>query len=273
MYDSHMHSIHSGDSKMSIDEICEIAIEKGLKGITVTEHVSIRRYKKGEDYTRHILNSFADCKEAAEKYKGVLEVRHGMELGEYTTNPDIANDFLNIPDIDLVLGSLHAVRYLHYGNMPVIQIMKQEDFKAEQIEEFLGEYYNQLLEIAKVADIDVLAHLTYPLRYACRIFGVSTLPENAFPIICEILKTAVERGIGIEVNTRSIGKDHNEFVPNEKILAEYKRLGGKLLTLGGDAHSKSEIGNAFAEAKEMLRSLGFESYYYYDKRKPVEVKL
>ena len=133
MYDSHMHSIHSGDSKMSIDEICETAIEKGLKGITVTEHVSIRRYKKGEDYTRHILNSFADCKEAAEKYKGVLEVRHGMELGEYTTNPDIANDFLNIPDIDLVLGSLHAAEFAHYGNMPVWNMMKCEDFKAEHL--------------------------------------------------------------------------------------------------------------------------------------------
>ena len=273
MYDSHMHSIHSGDSKMPIDDMCALAIERGLSGITITDHVSIRRYKRGDDYTKHIRNSFADCKAASEKYKGKLEVRLGMELGEFTTDPEIAKDFLSLPEIDLVLGSLHAAEFMHYGNMPVWNMMKTEDFKAEYLESLFEEYYKQLLAVATVSDVDVLAHITYPLRYACRIFGVTTLSDNVHTLIFEVLKMAIKRDIGIEVNTRSIGKDQNEFVPNERILAEYKRLGGKILTIGSDAHAPSELGHAVKDAKEMLRSLGFESYHYFDKRKAIEVKL
>lgn len=267
-----MHSVHSGDSKMPVDIICQIAIAKGLKGITITDHVNIMRYNKGEDYTRHILDSYADVEKAKKKYKDILEVRHGFELGEYHINPEIAKEFINLPDTDQILCSLHALEFLDY-RCSLTTMFERGDFKTENIDALLDKYYDTLIEIAKVADVDIFAHLTYPVRYTCRYFGICTIPERIYKRIFEILRIAVERGIAIEVNTASVGRDHNDFVPNERVLREYKNLGGKLVTIGCDAHKEEQIGHALEEAAEFLKSLGFEHYYYYDKRSPIAVKL
>ncbi len=257
---------------MPVDTICKIAAEKGLKGITITDHVNIMHYNKGEDYTRHILNSYADVEEAKKKYKGILEVRHGFELAEYHANPEIAKDFINIPDTDQILCSLHALEFLDY-RCSLTTMFEEKNFKVESIAPLLDQYYDTLVETAKVADVDIFAHLTYPTRYTCRYFGIDTIPERIYERIFEILKIAVERRIAIEVNTASIGRDNNDFVPNERVLREYKRLGGTLVTIGCDAHKEEQIGHALSEAAEFLKSLGFTHYYYYDKRKPIAVKL
>lgn len=272
MFDSHMHSAHSGDSKMPVDTICQIAIAKGLKGITITDHVNIMHYSKGEDYTRDILNSYADVDAAKEKYKGLLEIRHGFELGEYNINPEIAQDFIDIPNTDQILCSLHSLEFLDY-RCSLTTMFDSDDFKAENLDALLDKYYDILIDIAKVADVDVFAHLTYPARYCARYFGIYTIPERIYEHVFEILKIAIRRGIAIEVNTASVGRDNNDFVPDERVLREYKNLGGKLVTIGSDAHRENQIGHALNEAANLLKSLGFTHYYYYDKRKPVAVEI
>ena len=272
MFDSHIHSVHSGDSEMPIDTICQIAITRGLKGITITDHVNLMRYSKGEDYTRHILNSYADVETAKEKYKGILEVRHGFELAEYHANPEIAAEFTAIPNTDQILCSLHALEFLDY-RCSIMTMFDRGDFDIKNIDPLLDKYYDILVNTAKVVDADIFAHITYPVRYTCRYFGIDTLPERIYERVFEILKIAIDRGIAIEVNTASIGRDINDFVPDERILREYKKLGGKLVTIGCDAHKEHQIGHAFEEASNLLRSIGFTHYYYYDKRKPIAVEL
>ena len=199
-------------------------------------------------------------------------MRRGFELAEYHANPKIAAEFTAIPGADHIFCSLHGLEFLNYRCS--IDVMFEDDaFKAENLDSLLDQYYDTLLKTAKEVDADIFAHLTYPVRYTSRYFGIDKLPERIYLRIFEILKTAVDRGIAIELNTASIGRDHNDFVPDERVVREYKKLGGKLITIGSDAHRVEMIGKAFAEAKEFLKSLGFEHYYYYDKRKPFAVKL
>ena len=40
-YDTHIHTLHSPDSIQPLDEICETAIERGLRGITITDHAEL----------------------------------------------------------------------------------------------------------------------------------------------------------------------------------------------------------------------------------------
>ena len=68
MFDSHIHSQNSLDSKQTVDEICQAAIEKGLTGITVTDHVDMWFYEREHTYQR-ILSSIAEVTAAKEKYK------------------------------------------------------------------------------------------------------------------------------------------------------------------------------------------------------------
>ena len=52
-----------------------------------------------------------------------------------------------------------------------------------------------------------------------------------------------------------------------------RKLGGRLVTIGTDAHVTKNIASGFNEAKAMLKKIGFEKYHYYKNRNPVEVAL
>ena len=62
-------------------------------------------------------------------------------------------------------------------------------------------------------------------------------------------------------------------MPCESIVKKYFGLGGRLVTIGTDAHGTENIAVGFNEAKIMLKEIGFENYHYYKNRKPVSVKL
>ena len=126
---------------------------------------------------------------------------------------------------------------------------------------------------AKSDDIDILAHLTCLLRY---INGKYKRTVNALDFkkeIKEILSELIKHNTALEVNTSGIGSFYGEYMPQEEFIKMYYDMGGRLITLGSDSHIPENVGNAFTEAKEMLKSIGFKEYYYYEKRKPIAVKL
>ena len=57
-----------------------------------------------------------------------------------------------------------------------------------------------------------------------------------FLIITEILKTVIQDGKGIEINTSSRRYGLKDSTPSRDILKLYKELGGKIITIGSDSH-------------------------------------
>ena len=106
MYDSHIHSLNSPDAEQSVDLVCNQAIEKGISGITFTDHAHLLRMEE-LDIVNRIKQSIADVREAQEKYKGKLEVYCGVELDEEHRAPEAAQQILALTDYDVVLGSIH----------------------------------------------------------------------------------------------------------------------------------------------------------------------
>ena len=62
-------------------------------------------------------------------------------------------------------------------------------------------------------------------------------------------------------------------MPDPEILNRYKAMGGKMITLGSDSHTPGTLGVHFAETAEYLKSLGFESNFYFKNRMPHEEAL
>ena len=93
--------------------------------------------------------------------------------------------------------------------------------------------------------------------------------ERYYDRIRAILRTAVENGRGMEVNTYR-GRTIAEWEP---ILALYRECGGEILTVGSDAHVPSGVGKGIREALELMAHCGFRYVCTYDKHKPVFHKL
>ena len=85
-------------------------------------------------------------------------------------------------------------------------------------------------------------------------------------ILDECLRTLIEKGKGIEVNTAGFKYGLGHPNPHEAILKRYRELGGELVTIGSDAHDTSAIASDYDKAMEALEYAGFKYYCMYMNR-------
>lgn len=256
----HSHTKFSHDSNCEPTDGFNSARGKGLAGYAITDHCDIESCEIN-DVKAPIIQSVKTARSLGE---GVLA---GVEMGEALWHNDVANDIIASADLDIVLGSVHAVRYGEY-TMPFSGI----DFSAfskKQIFEYMNAYFNDMLETLEKCDFDVLSHLTNPLKYITGKYGIKVNLKEYSEIIDKILKGIIEKGIALEVNTACIGSSYNEFMPEKPIIARFKELGGYLVTLGSDAHTADRMTNGFTDAVRALKEIGFKNLYYFKKRIPI----
>ena len=87
------------------------------------------------------------------------------------------------------------------------------------------------------------------------------------------MRKVVEDGKGIEVNTSYHRYGLGDSTPSKDILRLYRALGGWILSIGSDGHKREELGGYVGEAKEVVRSLGFEELCTVEQMKPMFHKL
>ena len=111
-----------------------------------------------------------------------------------------------------------------------------------------------------------MSHLTLILRYVSGKYKIKVDLDEFLPIIDQILKTLISREKALEFNTSEF--ENIGFMPNEEIIKRYRSFGGELITIGTDAHLPENMDYGFREAVNVLKSCGFNGYYYYKNRKP-----
>lgn len=258
--DCHTHTRFSHDSVCDPAESVRFAKEKGVFGIAFTDHFDTE-YEKNID----IVTPIRDSVNTAGTFRGYA--LSGIEIGEAVFHPDTANRIIASVSPDIVLCSVHAVRYKQY-TMPYSQIDFSK-FTEKEIGEYLAQYFDDLTEAAETSDCDVLSHLTCPLRYICGKYGISVdLHAYEEKTDC-ILKTIIQKGIALEVNTSGLGSDYDCLMPSAPIIKKYKEFGGTLITLASDAHKADRIAHGFPYAAKILRETGFGHIFYYKNRIPV----
>ena len=77
----------------------------------------------------------------------------------------------------------------------------------------------------------------------------------------------------MEINTSCVGSFYDEWLPAKEIVELYIAMGGRLFTLGSDAHKSEKIGNGFEDVKDYLRQKGIDTLVYYKQRKPQFYKI
>ncbi len=266
MINSHVHSKYSVDSTEELYNILETAIEKGLNGIAITDHVSIYYNKRNLEPT-DLLACKKEVFSLREKYKDKIKLLFGMEYSETHLSDEFNKKALGVGDFDVILCSLHDEVLI--SNKQINSHFRKNDFKSfnkEELIEIVKTYYLLLKDAVKNFDYDVLAHLTYPFRYITfrdKVdFDFNIIKDD----IEEILKILIKRNKALELNTSNATDGF--FMPNEQILKTYKALGGELITLGSDAHIASNVDKGLNLGKILLKKCGFTKYYYYENRKP-----
>lgn len=117
-------------------------------------------------------------------------------------------------------------------------------------------YFDELLKTVEAGGFDILAHFDLPKRFGTKYGGPFQL-ETFRKQVTAILEVMVDRRIGMELNTSGLRHPCGEMFPGREILELYRNLGGKLITIGSDAHRIEQLGYGLKEGLLLLRSLGF----------------
>ncbi len=266
IWDQHIHSKFSGDSTTAMDEMAREAIQKNLMGITFTDHHDIDfPVKEGEpafllDFNRYLI----ETENVRRRYEGALHIRTGVELGLQLETAEKNLKVLKNYQFDFVLGSVHVL----YGKDP----FSDHVFIGKKEDQVFQDYFETIYRnITKFPLFDSLGHMDYIVRYAPKK-DKKYNPKKHKIIIDKILKFLISKNIGIEINTSGL-KTMSMTLPHPYILQRYKVLGGKIVTIGSDAHDTKFVGYELESARKILKGIGFTHYAVFDKRKPSLVKL
>lgn len=251
MFDCHVHTQFSTDSKMNIEDALKKASDLDM-GLILTEHMDLK-YPIGGKFIFNPEEYF----KAYSRYRKnnlLLGVEMGIRVDCFEENKKLADSY----QFDYIIGSVHVV-----DNIDIYESIFYDGRGKKTV---YSQYLTAMLESIKTHDfIDCLGHIDYIARYAR--FDDKELYYGEFSDeIDEILKVLIKKEKAIEINTRRIG----EPKVVEALIQIYKRyyeLGGRIVTIGSDSHIPEHIGENFGVAKDMADRCNLKIVYYRE-RKP-----
>ena len=267
LIDLHMHTSSSFDGHYSAAEMCEAAVNAGLSVITFTDHFDVDFFEAHKLGERQVT-SYEDVTSAQSAFADKIKVLVGIEVGQGTYEPELTKKSLEKYNYDFIIGSIHNLRKtpdfceLDYTNMTI-----------DEVYGLLDKYFEEMLLVAKWNGFDTLAHLTYPLRYIMGNYGIKVDLKKYDGIVDEIFRTVIANGKALEINTSGLRQKIGVTMPTVDYVRRFRELGGEYVTIGSDAHFTEHVGAGINEGFAIAEAAGFEYVTYFEKHKPVLVKI
>jgi histidinol-phosphatase (PHP family) len=256
MFDTHMHTRFSTDSKMSIEAAIKKAEELNI-GIIITEHMDLNFPDKDQFIfdPKQYFNEYS-------RYRS-HKVLLGIELGMITDQVEENKKIIESYPFDYVIGSVHLVDN--------IDVLAEELYINRSKKDSYERYFKYMLDCIKTHNfVDSIGHIDYISRYSV-YEDKEIYYEDFSEHIDEVLKAAIQAGKALELNTRRLGS--SDAVNNlRKIYKRFYELGGRIITVGSDSHYENSIGFNFDTAKAIAESCNLKIVYFKE-RKPEYVSL
>lgn len=275
LHDFHTHTCYSDDSKATVAEEIESAIEKGLKGICITDHMDLEYpcfEQTGERFLFDHNKYFDELSSLRERYSDRIKVYIGIETG-LRDEPELVDimqkgykEIVDAHPFDFVIGSVHCLEHTD----PYLESPYWD--KKTAFEGITRYFEATLFNVRNYDFFDSLGHLDYLVRYVPKRDDWkgtdSYVPADFSDVIDEILKNLIAKGKALECNSAGLKYGLGFPHPKAEILTRYRELGGELLTVGSDGHKPEHIAFDFKTTKECLEKAGFRYYTVFEERKP-----
>lgn len=254
-FDSHTHSGNSydADKNARIKDMCRSAISKGLTHIAITDHFDVNAIPEGYNMPYDPEAVLKEFNEAKEIYGSQITMSFGVELGQFYQYPELGRAMLEKYHYQTVLGSIHSLRGKPDFAFQDMHVKSEEEFKKDWIT-----YLCEACELLDLGGFDVLTHLTYPLRYMNRI-GRRFDMSYDYDYLVTVLKKVIDKNVILEVNSSGFRQGVGNPLPDSRIIKLYRQLGGKLISIGSDAHRVGDIASDFDKVEAILKECGFDS--------------
>ena len=257
-FDSHTHTMysHDADKCVSVRSMCLAAIDKGITHLAITDHYDINEVEENIIPCPDLDARLADIEAAKEEFKCRLHISHGIELGQAIQYPEKANELLDKYRFETVLASVHYMRghndFFHWD---------MTKYSLSELAKAWAKYLTDLEETVDFGRADILAHFNYPLRYAT-IAGKNVDISFSYGTIERICKKVIEKNMLFEVNSSGFRQGVGAPLPDSRIISIYRDCGGRLISVGSDAHTPKDIAADFDLTEKYIKTCGFDRIYF-----------
>lgn len=249
----HTHSLFC-DGESTLEEIVLSAIEKGFCSLGFSSH----------GYTDFDLSYCCQnwdeyinqIKQLKEKYKKDIQIYLGVEEDAFYIN--------DRSKFDYIIGSSH---YIKVGNeyFPIDLSFNEfklliETYKGSVVE-LAEQYYSAFCDYILARKPDIIGHFDLLTKYdeLEKPYFSSNAEYNK--IAEKYILEALKADCIFEVNTGAISRGlRTAPYPSENLLYILKKHNAKLI-LSADSHAADTIDFGFADAKNMLKDIGFKQLY------------
>jgi histidinol-phosphatase (PHP family) len=224
--DYHVHSNNSCDGKSTLFDMCKKAIQYKIEEIGISEHMIFGPKKLGygffdyDKYTSEIVS-------AKKIFKKDLKIWKGVEIDYQNCYENEIRDWLKDKEFEFIIGSVHYIGKNRLGN----KFVEKNDLK--KIYEI---YFKEVTFSIESHLFDVIGHLDY-VRQFVKNKKTAFKSLGLCKDIEKILEDIVEKKIFLEINSRGLRGPYKDVMPRKNIVKDFVRFGGKLISIGSDAHS------------------------------------
>ena len=254
-YHTHTRFSYDGADNSTPDSLCLAAIERGVTDLAITDHFECNWRDEAAYPPYDADHAYSEIMAAKEKYKDKLNLTYGIEIGQANQYPEEAKKLLSSHDFEFVIASLHNLRgtpdFYFWDFKKVF-----EDTPPAYIGNCFERYIDELCEVIDCLDkIETVAHLTYINRYIAMSGNSYDFMKHSDKME-KLFKKMIVRDIALEINLSTLWKGLGFPMPHQEILSLYRECGGRLITVGTDSHSPSQIGACVEEGFDLLRTVG-----------------
>jgi len=263
LVDLHLHSTFSPDARVTMEQHCRTAAERGLRFVGFAEHVELEPSDKGYGYFNYpaYMDEIVRCRRL---FAGRLQITAGVEV---TWLPELEGEIratlAAMPDLDHVIGSVHMV---DGGNLTDPREVG-DFFTRGRAEEIYPRYFELLGGASSSGLFDIIGHFDVVKKFAVNEFGPLRFGEWAH-LIEPALEAAARAGVVLEINASGLRQYPNETYPTAETLDRFRQLGGAGVTLGSDGHVPRHGCWGLEEAAHVARAAGWRELTVFVARQP-----
>jgi histidinol-phosphatase (PHP family) len=217
----------------NILEYCEVAHERGIRQMGITEH---DRYLEDID-----LAAFQEAREQSQD----VGLRLGIEIDFIPGNEEEMDRVATALPYDYVIGSVHRVDYEEVDHPDHMEIYdKWETYDLYEA------YYENVCKAALSGRFEIIGHPDL-----IKIFR--HFPDRDItPMLEETADAIAESGVVVDVNAAGLRKPIGEVYPARDFLEMFHHRGVPII-LSSDAHAADQVAAGYEESLKLVHDVGY----------------
>jgi histidinol-phosphatase (PHP family) len=253
------HSAEDAFTSANAERYHEVAVERGIDVLGVSEHV--HRFRQALDVWQHPFwreSAHDDIDAYCEFVREETQLALGIEADYIAGAEDRMASLLEARDWDYVIGSVHFLQ-----NQALDLEGDWDIWRSADVEKVWMRYFETLGEAARTGMYDVIAHPDL-----VKVWGdPDRRPDRDLRFYYDAAMDGIaDSDVAIEVSTAGLRKPVGEIYPARAFL-EMCLEAGRPVALSSDAHTPNDLAYRYDEALEYLESVGVDRIAVFERRR------